>query len=139
MPGTSYKVSTFVSGILIICRNFSGILTRNYSAFSGILEQTLGFSGLLEMGLSGILEFSRKILGSSSLTVSSGPKKIWFRFLGHFISGSLIFTRKFSGNLARKNSGFGLFILAVLNSEIPAAFDFIWLKLSSLVLISEFI
>ena len=75
LTSTSSKVGTFVSGTLIIRRTYSGILTRNILAFSGILDQSLGFSGLLEMGLSG------------------------FGFPGNFVSGSLIFTRKFSGKL----------------------------------------
>ena len=74
VTSTFNKVGTFVSGILIISLKYSGILTRNVSGFSGMLEQSLGFSCLLEMGLSGVLKFSRKISASGNLTASSGPK-----------------------------------------------------------------
>ena len=82
ITSTSYKSLTSVSGILIFSRNFSGILTRNFSAFSGILEQTFGFSGPVEMGLSGILEFCRKISGSGSLN-EFGFRVPWTFYFGY--------------------------------------------------------
>ena len=97
ITSSSYKSLTSVSGILIFSRNFSGILTRNVSAFSGILEQTFGFSGPVDMGLSGILEFCRKISGSGSLTASSGPNKFGFRVDWTFYFGYLDFYPKIVG------------------------------------------